>query len=280
MLGFEKPLPRAAFLAGALWFGGCIEADKAGTPHLVAFDIIDATGSPVMREPDAAVFTATPRASFTAVFDNVLDYTQIVDVEAGVGLPGVVTLTVDAMPRGISTIYTPNGNHKFHFITAAGPNIAATPMGGLPSGANVVVALDTARLRGHNGQPVVIDPAIPAQISFQTAPFSVKGEDPAPMMPAFSADHAFVITASNTPGEAFATKVTATSTIGAVATPVDVTVAPSEADPTSFTVAPTAGMWPAGAKITVVVATDAADAFGIALGQPASLEFTVAAAAP
>lgn len=277
MLGSEKPLPRAAFLAGALWLGGCIEADKAGTPHLVSFDIIDATGSPVMRDPDAAVFTATPRASFTAIFDNLLDFTQIVDVEAGVGLPGVVNLTVKGVPAAASTVYTPNGSAKFHFITASGPSIVAMPMGGLPSGSSVVVALDTARLRGNNGQPVVIDPAIPAQISFETAPFGVTGETSD--MP-FTADHAFVITASNIPGEAFATKVTATSTLATVVAPVAVTVTASEEDPTSFTVAPTAGMWPAGAKITVVVAADAADAFGVALGQPASLEFTVAAAAP
>ncbi|MDX2018612.1 MAG: hypothetical protein SF187_00120 [Deltaproteobacteria bacterium] len=277
MLGLEKPLPRVALLAGALWLGGCIEADKPGTPRLVAFDVIDATGSAVMKDPDAAVFTATPRATFTAVFDNVLDFTQIVDVEAGVGLPGLVTITVKGVPAATSTVYTPNGSQKYHFITAAGPNISATPMGGLPSGASVVVALDVARLRGHNGQPVVVDAAVPAQISFETAPFGVTGE--ASDMP-FTPDHAFVITASNIPGETFATKVSATSTVGAVTTPVEVTVTASEEDPTSFTVAPMAGMWPAGAKITVAVAADAADAFGVALGQPASIDFTVAAAAP
>lgn len=277
MLGLEKPLPRVAFLAGALWLGGCIEADKAGTPRLLAFDIIDATGSPVMKDPDAAVFTATPRASFTAVFDNVLDFTQIVDVEAGVGLPGLVTITVKGVPAATSTIYTPNGSQKYHLITAPGPNITATPTDGLPSGASVVVALDTARLRGRNGQPLIVDPALPAQISFETAPFGVTGE--MSDMP-FAADHAFVITTSNIPGEAFATKVSATSTVATVPAPVDVTVTASEEDPTSFTVAPTAGMWPAGAKITVAVAADAADAFGVALGQPVSIDFTVAAAAP
>jgi hypothetical protein len=279
MLGYEKPLSRAAFLAGALWLGGCIEADKAGTPRLVSFDIIDAKGAPVMRDFDAAAFTATPRATFTAIFDNLLDFTQIVDVEAGVGLPGVVNLTVQGVPAAATTVYTPNGSAKFHFITASGPSIIATPTGGLPSGSSIVVALDTARLRGNNGQPLVVDPAIPAQLSFETVPFGVTRETGVPDK-ALALDEAAVIEATNIPAEAFATKVTATSTLATLAAPVDVTVTPSEDDPAKFKVAPTAGMWPAGATINVIVAADAADAFGVALGQPAAIEFTVAAAAP
>ena len=278
MLGFEKPLPRVACLAGALWLSGCIEADKAGTPHLVAFDIIDATGAPVMRDPDAAVFTATPRvSSFTAVFDHVLDFTQILNVDAGTTLPGLVNLTVKGAPTEVSTAYTVNGHHKYHFITSAGPNITAMPMGGLPSAASVVVALDVARLRGHNGQPVVIDPAVPAQISFETLPFGFIEEMDKPRVIS-GVSQPLVFSVSNIPEAAFATKVTVTSTVETVVTPVDVTVTASVDDPASFTVVPTAGMWTAGAVITVALAADAADAFGVAVGQPTSIQFTVAAA--
>lgn len=278
MIRFGKPLPRVAAIAGALWLSGCVEADKAGTPHLVAFEIMDATGSPVMKDPDAAVFTASPRVSFRAVFSDLLDFTQIVDVDAGTGLPGLVTLQAAGNPS-ISTIYTPNGHYKYStppfFGTATtGPNIAAIVAPGLPSGVPVLVTLDISRLKGHNGSPLVVDPGVLPTIMFQTESFGVAGEKSE--MP-FAADHAFVLTASNLLGETFASKVTATSTVGAAVKPEEVVVTPSMEDPAQFTVAPKSGMWPAGAKITVTIATDAADQFGAALGAAVAIDFMVAA---
>jgi|GEM_PF-3840284 len=280
MIRFGKPLPRVAAIAGALWLSGCIEADKAGTPHLVAFDIMDATGSPVMKDPDAAVFTASPRVSFRAVFSDLLDFSQIVDVDAGTGLPGLVTIQAASNPS-ISTTYTPNGHHKFAtppFFggTTTGPNIAATVAPGLPSGVPVLITLDITRLKGHNGVPLVVDPGVLPTISFQTLEFGVEGETS--KLP-FAADHAFAITATNLLGDTFASKVTATSTVGAVVTPEEVVVELSKDDPAQFTVAPKSGMWPAGAKVTVTIAADAADQFGAALGAAVAIDFMVAAPA-
>lgn len=275
MLRFGRPLARAAAFAGALGLTGCVEADKAGTPHLVSFDLIDATGAPIMRVPDAAVFTTSPRVTFMAVFDNVLDFSQIVNVDAGTTTPGLVTIAAVGNPVA-DAVYTPNGHNKFTLIYPKGPNITASPSPGLPSAASVTVALNTALLRGQNGQPLVVG-AAPASISFQTDPFSVKGEDPEMMMP-FSADHAFVVTASNIPNADFASKITVAGTVNMVpVVGLEYTVTVSEADPAQFLVAPKAGMWPAGSKITVTVAADAADQFGVALGMPATLSFDVAA---
>jgi hypothetical protein len=115
-----------------------------------------------------------------------------------------------------------------------------------------------------------------SKIMFQTEVFGVTGETLD--MPAM-ADHPFVITASNLPGDTFASKVTATSTVGAAVTPEEVVVTPSMDDPAQFTVAPKSGMWPAGAKVTVTIAADAADQFGAALGAAVAIDFMVAAPA-
>ena len=279
MFRSRKPLPRVAAIAGALWLAGCVEADKAGTPHLYSFDLLDTSGTPVMKDPDAAVFTASPRVTFRAVFTDLLDFTQIVDVDAGVALPGLMTITT-AGDQTLMTTYTHNGHHKFNtpmFFggNTTGPNITSAPQPGLHSGATVSVALDVTRLRGRDGKPLIIDQGVPPTLVFETERFGVKGE---PNEMPFAADHAFVVTASNIPAAMFATKFSASSTVDVTVTPVEVTVTVDETDPAKFLVAPAAGMWPAGALITVTIAADAADQFGAVLGAVVLLTFSVAAA--
>jgi hypothetical protein len=280
MIRFGKPLPRVAAIAGALWLSGCVEADKSGTPHLVAFDIIDATGSPVMKDPDASVFSVSPRVTFAAVFDDLLDFSQIVNVDSGVASSALVTIASGTTPIVADTAYTPNGHYKFTLIYPKGPNITAAPSPGLPSGSAVTVTLNTAMLRGHNQVPLVLGMVSPT-LTFQTDAFGVarnpdpeREDDSEPV----NADQPFEVKASNIPNEVFSTKISVTGVLDMV--PIDgleATVTVSEGDPAVFLVAPKSGLWPVGAKITVTVAKEAADQFGMALGQPATLSFDVVA---
>lgn len=278
MFKFCNPLP-LALTAAAMWLPGCVEADEAGAPTLLAFELVGPDGAPVANEGMVPVPTVSPRVSLNALFDNIIDYTLVQDADAGVGKPGVVVVTAPNNPM-VSSNYTPNGHHKFTLLYPKGPTITAQISPGLPSGAPVRAVLDVTKIRGKGGQPLALGPSVTPTLDFITAPFAVTGETPPEEGGAFAADHAFKITASNLTSEAFATKVAVSGTLAMMPIAgLEAEVTVDEADPTSFLVSPKAGSWPAGATITVTVAADAADAFGVALGAPAVLTFPVAAAA-
>lgn len=279
MFKFNKPLPLLATAAAVLGLGGCVEADKAGTPQLLAFEIIGPDGAPVESDPMVPVPVVSPMVSFNALFDDLLDYTLVQDADAGVGLPGVAAVAVTSNPAimpVVSTTYTPNGHHKFVLLYPKGPNLSVQVASGLPSGATVAVALDVTKLRGKNGQAAIIAPGVSPSLTFTTAPFSVTGqvgEEPS------AVDAGLTISASNVAAADFVSKVSVSGAVDMV--PVmnlEVDVAAAEGSATDFVISPKAEMWPAGAVITVTVAADAADQFGVPLGAPAVITFPIAAA--
>ncbi|MCG5054025.1 MAG: hypothetical protein KA712_13760 [Myxococcales bacterium] len=264
LLGFAALVPMTA----------CVETDKAGTPTLLAFDVVGPSGSPVTRDPDAGVFSVPPRVSFNALFSELLDFDPLVDVDAGVDKPGVVLIEATGNPTA-TTVYTPNGDSQFTLIYAPGPSISAQPVPGLPAGSAVKVSLNTAIMRGKNGAPLVVGPSAAPVLTFVTDAFMVVGEESE--MP-FTADHVFKITANNLPADTFASKISVSVSVGTVPVAgVETEITPDESDPASFSIAPKSGMWPAGASVVVTVAQDATDLFGVPLGQLVTLTFPVAA---
>lgn len=275
MFQSRKTLPLVATAAAALWLAGCVEAEKAGRAQLLSFDIIGPDGAAVPKDPLVPVPVASPRSSFTALFDNPIDFELVQDADAGVGKPGVVTVTAPNAPM-VTTLYTPNGHHQFTLIYPKGPTITANLSPGLPSGVPVTVTLDAQKLRAKDGQPAIVPPGMNV-LSFVTAPFSV---GPAAMQMAYPADAPLTIATSNLPEETFGTKVVVTG-VGAdmMALSLETEVKPVEGDPTQFTIANKNGAWPEGATITVTIAADAADFFGMPLAAPTVITFPVAIAA-
>ena len=288
MFRFCKPLPLLATTFVALTATSCIEAERdEGTPQLVAFEILQRDWSPVTVDSAVPVPTVSPMVSFNARFDHLLDFNLLVNVDAGTAIEGLAAMTVTPSPvppPSLSTVYSPNGHHKFALAARRGPDpgfeirgpsLAVQPSG-LPSGATVTVALDTSKLRGKKGQPVVLPAGVPTSWTVVTAPFSVTGET---SMKPFAVDHDFMISASNVADANFASKVTVSGSVDMVpVADLQVQVTAAKDSDTDFVVSPVGGAWPAGSVITVTVAADAADQFGIQLGTPAVVTFPVAAA--
>ncbi len=282
MLNFNRHPPLFVTAAAVMALVGCVEADKGGgTPQLLAFEIIGPNGAPVESDADAGVPVVSPMVSFNAIFDDFLDYSLVQDADSGVGLPGVATVAVTSnapimLPVSVSTTYTHQGHPKFGLLYPKGPSIAVQVAPGLPSSATVAVALDETKLRGKNGKAVVITPGVATSFTFMTSPFSVSREmsdDP------FAMDADLTVSASNVTAEDFIAKVSVSGTVDMMPiTDLEVEVAAAEGSSTDFVITPKAEMWPAGAVITVTVAADAADQFGVQLGAPAVISFPIAAA--
>jgi hypothetical protein len=281
MTGWRRTLRRAwpGVLIGVL---GCGGADgPSGPPVLVAVDVFDATGSPLQLDA-AAPAPISARVSFVFRFDRLLDPTELEEIVDGKPVPAkdVARIEASGEPEAVTT-YIPNGHAKFKLIFAAGPALIVSPQPTLPSGAQVLVSLDRERILGKDGAgPFVPGEGVADTLQFSTVPFAAliaPMEPPAQGQPV-AGKSGVSVTFNNLPGQGIESQISIEvfDAAGAALPEVEAKVTADAADPTRWLVTPLDGSWPAGARVKVRVAREAADALGVTMADSATLEFEVA----
>jgi hypothetical protein len=262
-------------LATLLGGVGC-SSDSAGTaaPELVNVLVQVAGGTDVdlLAPPDGGVGAVSPTAQVKLVFNQLLDGDKIETILDGggfMGMTGVASLTWTGAPAGAPAItavttYNPAGALS---VTIPGPSVLVSPDPGLPSGAQISLALVREKITSKKGTPFVGE----AAYMLETAPFSVganlmDGETVAP-------DFTIVVTFSNVPAEAVIGVITL-ATAGGV--PILIETKKDETNPLVRVLTPKDGTWPVGSGYVLTVGKDAADQFGVKLPAPFTLNFGVA----
>jgi len=274
---------RALVLLLGLGGLGCVDEDEVapGAPVLESLTVVDAMGATVALDADAGPVLIPPRATFLALFDRLLDPGNVAVAGDG-GLnaaPGVVTLEAPGAPAA-SVVYTPNGSATNHLLFAPGPTLQITPSPTLPSGATVKVTLALAQILAKDKKTAaVLGPGATASLTVQTAPFAatvtLPPADADGGATAATPDFVSGVTFDNLPAADTKDHITVTAAGVSVAD-----VAASDMDPTSFTITPKGGAWPAGAHVTVTVDADAKDLLGVKIAQATTASFDVGAATP
>ena len=298
---------------------GCAPSNsvQAGAPIMLSFGPVsaaapyDAYGSPAYLPlaTDAGPATVPPRSSFLAMFDRILDPTTLEDTDGG-AKAGVAALTSDVVGAvtEVTTNYTPNGDPVNHVLVPQGPSIMVIPTCGMPSAAQMLLALDVAKLRSHDQtKTATLKDGVAATLAFATDPFSATTDVPAPApatndpsgppLPAV-VDPTLVVnlTFSNQtppglpdacqsvpPLPSIASHIHVAGTVSGVpVVPLAAVVTQDMADAGHWVVSPpgttadgTPGAWPAGALITVTVDVGATDSFNKPLATEASASFLV-----
>jgi hypothetical protein len=246
---------------------GCGSTEgPVGPPVLLGVDIVDATGAPVMTM-DGAPMPLSARVHFIYRFDRLLDPDQIEEIVDGkpMGSAEVAKIEATGDPEAQVT-YIPNGNAKHKLIFASGPALVVTPAPTLPSGVPVKVSLDKERVRSRGGESYVTADGVNDVLSFSTEPFAalieavgVTAGEPLASKTTLS------VTFNNLPQDDIADRVLVQvfSASGDPLPEVESTVSLDPMDPTRLVVAPASGSWPAGAKVTITIDGEAADALGM-----------------
>jgi hypothetical protein len=315
-------MPRLGFagfalsLASTIAWTGCQPSHDvpSGAPLLLSFTATAPDGTPLVFAGAVATGAASPLSHFLALFDRLLDPTQLsaLDGDGGISPEGDivrVTSTPAVDPLTVQATYTPNGfvpsldpdagTPLFGSALPEGPSLAVVPTAALPCGTTVSVALNPAKIRSHD-QKVPFAPkdaTVLTQLTFTTEPFTATLGLPQPpttdggadASDDADADDAGTAVSPGVPGDATATvtfntlvgadagdHITVTVTVGTEAVPG---FGPAVVDPTNPSVwnvaPPSAAGWPAGATVTVTVDGDVADGYGTKLGSPVSGAFQV-----
>ncbi len=256
-----------AFLGPA----GCDDSKDAPAPELKKFLII----GPDMHETDLLVATdggaptVSPRSRIKLVFNQLLDGDKIESVTmTGVtGKAGVATAAWTGAAAGApliatTTTYSPGGSLG---VDMPGPSVDLKVAPGLPSGAQIAVALARDRITGKKGLPFVGM----TMFTFATQPFSAAvnvGDKPVSETAEVNLDF------SNAAARDTAGHISVTT--GGL--PVMVEVKASMSAPHSFTLKPVqGGAWISGATYTVTIDKDVADVFGVKPESAITTTFTV-----
>lgn len=283
----------AVLAAAACEFGVSKDERPRGPPVMLSFEVVDQTGAPVatMGAQPGVHTPVSPRVSLVARFDRLLDGAAIEDT-SGMTPVGrdvaTVTWTGGRPPAGsIATqvTYVPNGDAKFHLIYPPGPQLLISAAPTLPSGAQIDVILDRARLRSKDGEgPLRSAEGVADHLTFLTLPFSAS-VTPAPGemagMPAPSAmlgaTEPITVRFSNLPAAEAPRWFTVTLTDpGGGPTPAALAVTPDPADPMTFALSSPAGAWPAGATVELSIDPTTSDLFGAPITGATTARFVVA----
>jgi hypothetical protein len=251
----------------------------SGPPVLVAVDVFDATGSPLMLDGGTTPISA--RVTVVFRFDRLLDPTLLEEIVDGKPMASKEVARIEARgePDAVTT-YIPNGHAKFKLIFAAGPALVVSPDPTLPSGAPIKVSLDKDKVVGKGGASFLTADGIPDTLDFVTIPFAAviaPMEPPAEGQP-LPGKAGVAVTFNNLPGEGIESQISVEvfDAAGDALPEVEAKVTADEMDPTRWLVTPLDGSWPAGARVKVTVDKEAADALGETMAAPAALSFEVA----
>ncbi len=264
---------------------GCGGSDgPVGPPVLLGIDIFDATGAPLMLEPDSggAFKPISPRVSFVFRFDRLLDPTQIEEIVEGKPVASSEVALIEASGEpGTLTTYIPNGHTKFKLIFPSGPALVVSPQPTLPSGTPIKVSLDKDRVQSKDGAgPFVAAEGVGDTLDFATVPFvaTIAAMEAPPEGQPLPGASRLAVSFSNLPGEGIENQISVEvfDRAGAPLPEVESKVAADASDPTRWTVAPAEGSWPSGSRIKVTVDEAAADALGVTLLSETALTFEVA----
>lgn len=312
---WKLPIGCAAILVSAV--AGCTPTNsvQAGAPVMLSFGPVsaqapyDSFGTPAYLPlaTDAGPATVPPRSNLLAMFDRILDPTTLEDADGG-AKAGIAVLTSDVVGAvtDVTTVYTPNGDPVYHVLVPQGPSVMVIPTCGMPSAAQMTVALDVAKFRSRDQANVAtLKDGVAATLAFATDPFSVATDVPAPMMdgdggPAAAAevDPTLVVNLrfnnQTPPGlsdacqtvpplPSIASHIHVSATLAGVpVVPIGAVVTQDMADAGHWLVSPpgttadgTQGSWPAGALITITVDVGATDNFNKPLATEASASFMV-----
>lgn len=264
--------------------GGCSRDETVATfaPVLLSFAAIDPTGTPISTSADGGRVPISPRVTFVARFDRLLDGDELETVDdAGVatGLPGVVAISPAGPSAQVS--YVPNGDATWNLVFPPGPALTISPSPTLPSAATVTLTLDHSKLRSKAGEPFSVAGDASDTISFDTLPFTatfgpsaIETDGGAPALPRTTP---ITIVFSNlTAGDVVAhIHVAVIDGAGAAITGGALDPIAGMDDPATFIVAPQGGSWPAGATVSVDLDVGAKDALGVPLATAQNATFTV-----
>jgi hypothetical protein len=259
---------------------GCGGSDgPSGPPVLLAVDILDVSGSPLMLEGSMPI---TPRVQLVFRFDRLLDPTALEEIVDGKPVPsGEVAIIEAAGDPDAVTTYIPNGHAKHHLIFAGGPALLVSPQPTLPSGAPVKVSLDRSFVQAKDGSPgwTVAD-GVDDVLSFATIPFAatiepVEATEAGQPLPGKTS---LAVTFNNLPGDGIADQINiqVLDPAGNELPDVEAAITGDAMDPTRWLVAPAEGTWPAGARVRITVDPEATDALGMRMSGEAALTFEVA----
>ena len=223
----------------------------------------------------------SPRVHFVFRFDRLLDPELLEEIIDGipVGNSEVAILEAEGEPDAVVT-YIPNGHAKHKLIFSGGPAVVVSPQPTLPSGAPVRVSLDKDLIRAARGSdPFVAAEGISDTLSFTTVPFAATiapMEAPAEGQPLAGKTH-LAVTFNNLPAENIADDITVEvfDAAGSPLPEVEGTVVADAMDPTRWLVSPTAGSWPAGARVTITIDEEATDALGMRMMEMTAQSFEV-----
>lgn len=272
-----------------------------GAPQLTRLTVIGPDGAPFDLSPSEAGVPplVPPLSSVLAVFDRLLDPTPLETVnDGGVPLPnaGVASFQWANLSASAPATYLPHGDVKVMPILypptyGQGPSLhinpAMPPGMGLPSGTAVTLALDATKIRSHDKTtPFVPAPGVSTTLTFTTESLAVAFGLPdaemladagvPPAVPVVPADFALPITFNNLIAPESAGLVTvAVTQNGAPVAEFTAQVEDAETGNGFVVSGPPMGGWPPGADVTVTVAGTITDRFGNALGEAASVSFTV-----
>jgi hypothetical protein len=315
-------MPRSGFarftlsLASVIAWTGCQPSNDvpAGAPLLLSFTATAPDGTALVFDGAVATGAASPLSHFLALFDRLLDPTQLsaLDGDGGILPEGDVvrvTSTPAVDPLTVQATYTPNGfvppldpdagTPIFMSALPEGPSLAVVPTAALPCGTVVSVALNPAKIRSHDQKVPFApkDPTVPTQLTFTTQPFTATlglpqppatdagadagddagaGDAGAAVSPGVAVDATATVTFNTLVGADAGDHITITVAVGAEVMPGFGPAVVDPANPSVWNVAPPATGWPAGATVTVTVDGDVADGYGAKLGTAVSGSFGVA----
>ncbi len=304
-------------LASTIAWTGCQPSNDvpAGAPLLLSFTATAPDGTALVFDGAVATGAGSPLSHFLALFDRLLDPTQLsaLDGDGGILPQGDVvrvTSTPAVDPLTVQATYTPNGfvppldpdagTPIFASALPEGPSLAVVPTAALPCGTVVSVALNPAKIRSHD-QKVPFAPkdtTVPTQLTFTTEPFTATlglpqppttdggadagaddaGADDAgtPVSPGVPVGATATVTFNTLVGADAGDHITITVTVGAEVVPGFGPAVVDPANPNVWNVAPPATGWPAGATVTVTVDSEVTDGYGAKLGSAVSGSFGVA----
>jgi hypothetical protein len=308
MIGsFRKPrFGGALMLAGAMGLGCQPSSNvKPGAPLLLSFSVLAPDGSVVALDGNSGAAAVPPRATFSALFDRLLDPTAIEVLDADGGLTsqtGIATMisAPSVEPTSIVAIYVPNGAPPAESGPQLpdgggpvlipgyppGPRVDITPQLAMPCETMVSIALTASKLRSHD-QQLPFKPAsstVESTLTFMTGPLTATivvpmvdngdGGTTSTAVPADSVAHVTFNTfvpVDDTTAKIHVTVKQDDVVLADLGTPV-----PDASDATTWNVAPPAAGWPSGSRVDIEVTADAMDLYGITQGTPVSGSFTVA----
>ena len=290
---------------------GCTPSNSVtpGAPVLLAFSVVTPAGTAAELVSDGgAPVPASPASYFYTLFDRILDPGLLEDINAdsGVITPnlGVATVEWSGGSIPVTTLYWPNGHHKWTLVPAAfglpfnvGPSVVINPVIGLPSATRVTVTLNPEKVRSHDRKNAFVAAAdVPSPLVFETEALQVTFDTPAPVPADAAVDGGdadggapqlvtpdvatgFVLhaTFNNVMTDAIPDVTQVVVTVAGVPVVGFVPVVARDASKSYvWSISPPASGWPARAVVTVTVGAGAADHFGGTLGTSATATFTVA----